>query len=165
MNGGRCLIMNEQQTEEGFSRIELRLEQEKLKLEHERIALERERLDAARERMNDASDVQVTRDGQVSVRLSTVALSSIICLLVGGILGAVSTSVQHDRRGAARLKEALQALNIVEAEQVPAEPLPAIGPTNVVAAVEFPSVFQSRPMRVRTIRGKGDSGVSLIVVQ
>ncbi len=157
--------MNEQQTEEGFSRIELRLEQEKLKLEHERLALERERLDAARERLDGASGVQVSRDGQVSVRLSTVALSSIICLLVGGILGAVSMSIQHDRRGTARLKEALQVLNVVETEQVPASPLPSIGPTNTVAAAEFPSVFQSRPMRVRTIRGKNESGVSLIVVQ
>lgn len=157
--------MNEQQTEEGFSRIELRLEQEKLKLEHERLALERERLDAARERLDGASGVQVNRDGQVSVRLSTVALSSIICLLVGGILGAVSMSIQHDRRGTARLKEALQVLNDVEAEQVATAPLPSIGQTNTVAATEFPSVFQSRPMRVRTIRGKNESGVSLIVVQ
>jgi hypothetical protein len=156
--------MNEQQTEEGFSRIELRLEQEKLKLEHERLALERERLDAARERLNGATGVEVNRDGQVSVRLSTVALSSIICLLVGGILGAVSMSIQHDRRGTARLKEALQVLNDVEAEQVVESPVkPAT--TNAVAAVEFPSVFQSRPMRVRTIRGKNESGVSLIVVQ
>lgn len=157
--------MNEQQMEANFSQIELKLTQEKLKLEQERLALERERLEAARERMNDATKVQVTHDGQVSVRLSTVALSSIICLLVGGILGAVSMSVQHDRRGAARLKQALQALNVVETEQVTADPLPASGPTNTVAATEFPSVFQSRPMRVRTIRGKNDSGVSLIVVQ
>jgi hypothetical protein len=156
--------MNDQQTEEGFSRIELRLEQEKLKLEHERIALERERLEAARERLNVSSDVQVTRDGQVSVRLSTVTLSSIICLLLGGILGAVSMSIQHDRRGAARLNAALQALNAVETEQVAQAPVQS-GTTNVAAAVELPSVFQSRPMRVRTIRGQGDSGVSLIVVQ
>jgi hypothetical protein len=159
--------MSEQQTDEGLSRIELKLEQEKLKLEQERLALERERLQAARERMHDTSDVQMTHDGQVSVRLSTVALSSIICLLVGGILGAVSMSVQHDRRGAARLKETLQALNAVETTgQVAAEtPPPQIGPTNLAAVVEFPSVFQSRPTRVRTFRGKGDSGVSLIVVQ
>jgi hypothetical protein len=157
--------MNEQQTEEGFSRIELRLEQEKLKLEHERLALERERLDAARERLDGASGVQVNRDGQVSVRLSTVALSSIICLLVGGILGAVSMSIQHDRRGTARLKEALQALNIVETEQVVETPVKPAMTNAVAAAIEFPSVFQARPMRVRTIRGKGDSGVSLIVVQ
>ena len=162
-----AVYMSEQQTEEGFSRIELRLEQEKLKLEHERIALERERLEAVRERLNDPSHVQVTRDGQVSVRLSTVALSSIICLLVGGILGAVSMSIQHDRRGAERLKQALEVLNTVETQQVAETPPPTPnGPTNAVAAaVEFPSVFQSRPMRVRTIRGKSDSGVSLIVVQ
>ncbi len=158
-------MMNDQQMESNFSQIELKLTQEKLKLEQERLALERERLEAARERMNDATKVQVTRDGQVSVRLSTVALSSIICLLVGGILGAVSMSLQHDRRGAARLKEALQALNVVETEQVVESPVKPATTNAVAAAIEFPSVFQSRPMRVRTIRGKGDAGVSLIVVQ
>jgi len=164
MNGGHCLLMNEQPTEENFSRIELKLEQEKLKLEQERLALERERLEAARERLNDPSQVQVTRDGQVSVRLSTVTLSSIICLLVGGILGAFSMSLQHDRRGAERLKQALEVLNTVETQQVAEAPAPETR-TNTVATAEVPSVFQMRPMRVRTIKGKGDSGVSLIVVQ
>jgi hypothetical protein len=157
-------MMNEQQMETNFSQIELKLTQEKLKLEQERLALERERLEAARERMNDATHVQVTRDGQVSVRLSTVTLTSIICLLVGGILGAVSMSVQHDRRGAARLREALSVLNVLEAEPVAEVPAKGVT-TNAVATVEVPFVRDTRPIRVRTIKGKGDSGVSLIVVQ
>jgi hypothetical protein len=151
-----------------FSRIELKLEQEKLKIEHERLSLERERLEAARERMKDASNVQVNREGQLSVRLSTVALSSIICLLVGGILGALSMSIQHDRRGAARLQEVMKTLNAVEVEPQVAEVTPASSPTNAVAAVVPRPTPTPRPAWVRTIKakgGSGDSGVSLIVVQ
>ena len=157
--------MSEQQVDEELSRVELKLEQEKLKIEHERLALERERLEAARERMNEASKVQVSRDGQLSVRLSTVTLSSIICLLVGGILGAFSMSVQHDRRGAARLQEVMRSLNAVEEEQV-AETPAKNSATNVVAAVTPRTAPVTRPM-VRTIKAKGgtgDSGVSLILI-
>lgn len=153
--------------DENLSRIELKLEQEKLKIEHERLVLERERLEAARERMRDASNVQVNRDGQASVRLSTVAFSSIICLLVGGILGALSMSIQHDRRGAARLQEVMKTLNAVEVEPQVAELTPVSSSTNAVAAVVPRPTPPPRPAWVRTIKakGSGESGVSLIVVQ
>lgn len=157
--------MSEQQPDEGLSRIELKLEQEKLKIEHERLALERERLEAARERMNEASKVQVNRDGQLAVRLSTVTLSSIICLLVGGILGAFSMSIQHDRRGAARLQEVMRSLNAVEEEQVVEGPAKN-NTTNAVAVVAPRPAPVARPL-VRTIKAKGsagDSGVSLILI-
>jgi len=158
--------MNEQMDGE-LSRIELKLEQEKLKIEHERLVLERERLEAARERLRDASNVQVNRDGQASVRLPTVALSAIICLLVGGILGAFSMSIQHDRRGAARLQEVMKTLNAVEEEPRVAEATPASSQTNRVAAVVPRPTLPPRPAWVRTIKakGSGESGVSLIVVQ
>jgi hypothetical protein len=157
--------MNELQPEEELSRIELKLEQEKLKIEHERLALERERLESARERMNEVSKVQVNRDGQLSVRLSTVALSSIICLLVGGILGAFSMSIQHDRRGAARLQEVMRSLNAVEEEHVVEAPVES-SETNAVAVVPPRPAPMVRPL-VRTIRARGssgDSGVSLILI-
>jgi hypothetical protein len=158
--------MNEQMDGE-FSRTELKLEQEKLKIEHERLALERERLEAARERLRDASNMQVNRDGQASVRLSTVAFSSIICLLVGGILGAFSMSIQHDRRGVARLQEVMKTLNAVEEDPRVAGGTPANSQTNVVAAVVPSPTQPMRPAWVRTIKanGRGESGVSLIVVQ
>jgi hypothetical protein len=150
-----------------FSRIELKLEQEKLKIEHERLSLERERLEAARERMKDASNVQVNREGQLSVRLSTVALSSIICLLVGGILGALSMSIQRDRQGAARLQEVMKSLKVVEEDTQIAETTPASSSTNAVAALTPRPTPPPRPARIRTIKaiGSGESGVSLIVVQ
>lgn len=157
-----------EQMEEGFSRIELRLEQEKLKIEHERLALERERLEVARERMNATSKVQVNREGQLSVRLPTVALSSIICLLVGGILGSFSMSIQYDRRNTARLQEVMKTLNAVEVEPRLAEATSPGSGTNTVAAVTQRPMPAPRPAWVRTIKAKGssgDSGVSLIVVQ
>ena len=158
--------MNEQIDGE-FSRIELKLEQEKLKIEHERLVLERERLEAARERMKDASNVQVNREGQASVRLSTVALSAIICLLVGGILGALSMSIQRDRQGAARLQEVMKSLKVVEEDPQVAEATLASSPTNAVATLAPRPAPSPRPARVRTIKaiGSGESGISLIVVQ
>lgn len=158
--------MNEQIDGE-FSRIELKFEQEKLKIEHERLALERERLEAARERMKDASNVQVNREGQASVRLSTVALSAIICLLVGGILGALSMSIQRDRQGAARLQEVMKSLKVVEDDPQVAEATLASSPTNAVATLTPRQAPSPRPARVRTIKaiGSGESGISLIVVQ
>jgi hypothetical protein len=157
----------DEQTDGELSRIELKLEQEKLKIEHERLALERERLEAARERMSDASNMQVNREGQASVRLSTVALSAIICLLVGGILGALSMSIQHDRRGVARLQEVMKTLNAVEEEARLAEVTPASNPTNAVVAVVPRPAPLPQPTWVRTIKTKrsGESGISLIVVQ
>lgn len=156
--------MSEQMDGE-LSRIELKLEQEKLKIEHERIALERERLDAARERMKDATQVQVNRDGQLSVRVSTVALSSIICLLVGGILGALSMSIQYDRIRAARLQEVMRSLNALEEDPRVVEATGALS-TNTVATLA-PRPLPSRPAWIRTVKAKGgnESGVSLIVVQ
>jgi len=157
-----------EQMEEELSRSELKLEQEKLKLEHERVALERERLDAARERMKDAKEVHVSRDGQVSVRLSTVALSSIICLLVGGILGAFSMSIQYDRRRASRLQEVMQSLNVIEEEAQIAEVMSANASTNTVATQSPRPTQAPRSAWIRTVKSKGaggGSGVSLIVVQ
>ncbi|MCL1919913.1 MAG: hypothetical protein FWG50_02370 [Kiritimatiellaeota bacterium] len=157
-----------------LSRMEWKIEQEKLTLVRERIALEQERLEAMRERVKAEGELRIGQDGRMTMRLSSVALSSIICLLVGGILGAFSMSVRHDRRTAAqerskaaRVQEIVQSLNadatVVEAEVAEAAPPPG-GETNEtrVAAAPVPA---PRPLQVKTITKGSGSGISLIVVQ
>ncbi len=74
--------------DEALSRTELQIEQEKLKLERERILLERERLESARQRVQAQEGLHTDQNGRLAVKLSTLILVSIICTLVGGILGA-----------------------------------------------------------------------------
>lgn len=144
-SGGRA-------AEEALSRTELQIEQEKLKLERERILLERERLEAMRDRMKMEAGLHVGKDGKPSVALSSVALVSIICLLVGGILGAFSTSVQRDRRSAARLQEVMQTLSAVSPEGVGTN-------AGAAASAELPSWL-------KTMQPKGaHAGISLVVIQ
>jgi len=167
--------MDEQ--EEALSRVEWKLAQEKLRLEHERLALERERLEVMRERM------ETETSGRTTVRLSSVALSSIICLLVGGILGAFSMTVRNDREKAEierralaqeearaqRLQDLVQSLSggaEMEEEPMTLAPLPQAEETNEVRVAASTSTPAPRPLQVKAIRPKGSgSGISVIVVQ
>ena len=161
--------MDGQTDDEALSRIEWKIEQEKLKLERERIALERERLEAMRERVKAETELRIGQDGRMTMRMSSVALCSIICLLVGGILGAFSMSVRHDRNRTTRLQEVMQSLGagamVEETSVVLAPPPPQPGETNVVAVTTTPAPT-AKPLQVKTVRPKGsDSGISLIIVQ
>lgn len=138
--------------EEALSRTELQIEQEKLRLERERILLERERLEAARDRVRAEHGLRLGLDGRPSVTVSTLALVSIICLLVGGILGAVSTSVQRDRRSAARLQEVMETLAASTPEGLA---------TNGLA-----SASGEMPAWLKTMKPQGQhAGISLVVIQ
>ena len=158
--------MDEKMDEDVLSRVEWKLEQEKLKLERERIALERERLDAMRER------VKIEQGGRGTMRLSSAVLCSIICLLAGGMLGAFSMSVRHDRNRTVRLQEVMQSLGagaVVEDTSVvlTSVPVPEGTASNEVAILAAP-VSAPRPLQVKTVRPKGGesgSGISLIVIQ
>jgi len=143
--------MNEMEERE-ISKIEMKLEQEKMKLEHERILLERERLEAVRERVKMEADMRIGRDGSLSVRLSSVVLSSIVCLLLGGILGALSMSIRQERRGSARLQEVMQSLGSADS---------FLSRTNALGELSADA-----PAWLRAIKAQGGgSGISLIVVQ
>lgn len=138
--------------DETLSRTELQIEQEKLKLERERILLERERLEAMRDRVRLEDGLRIGKDGKPAVTLSSMTLISIICVLVGGILGALSTSIQRDRRSAARLQEVMQTL---------AAAAPANGSTNASA-----SASAEMPAWLKTMQPKGaHAGISLVVIQ
>ncbi len=142
-----------QKADDTLSRTELQIEQEKLKLERERILLERDRLEAMRDRLKIESSLRVDRDGKPSVAISTMALLSIICLLVGGILGAVSMSVQRDRRSTARLQEVMRTLASDAA----------------VSAKGTNAVFESSsemPAWLKAMKPKDAyAGISLVVIQ
>ena len=168
--------MDGQAEDDVLSRMEWKIEQEKLKLERERITLERERLEAVRERVKAESELRVGQDGRMVLRLSTVAFCSIICLLVGGILGAFSMSVRHDQRTTAQersraafVQEMVQSLSSEGAaveEAVGALAPPAEGVTNVARVAAAEAAPSPRALQVKTIRPKGgESGISLIVVQ
>jgi hypothetical protein len=135
-------------TEETFTHTELLLEQEKIKLEHERILLEHERLDIARERLGaDAS-------GRTAIKLSTVVLLSIICTLIGGILGALSASTQLYHYNTARMQNMVQTLRTTVPDAVAVV-------TNEIAASE-----NELPGWLKAMKPKGAySGVSLVVIQ
>ena len=140
--------------EETLSRTDLQIEQEKLKLEHERILVERERLEAMRDRVKAEESFHTNKSGKLSVTVSTLTLVSIICLLVGGILGAFSTSVRLDRRNAARLQEVMQTLATAAPES-----LGVMTNTSTSAAAEMPSWL-------KTMKPKGvHTGISLVVIQ
>jgi hypothetical protein len=139
-------------SEETLSRTELQIEQEKLKLERERILLERDRLETMRDRMKIESQMHLDRAGKPSVAMSTLALVSIICLLLGGIFGAFSTSVQRDRRSAARLQEVMKTLG---SDTASAE----TGTNAVPTPADMPSWL-------KTMKPKdAHAGISLVVIQ
>lgn len=141
--------------EEALSRTELQIEQEKLKLERERILLERERLEAMRDRVRMESSLHVDGRGKPSVALSTMVFLSIIFLLVGGILGAFTMSLQRDRRSAARLQEVMQTLATAAPEDVEG------GLTNRLS-----SAVSDAPAWLKTMKPKGaHTGISLVVIQ
>lgn len=99
-----------------LSQTELQLEQEKIKLERERLALERERLEASRERLEKSHGLTADSSGKLTVPLSTLILVSIIFTLLGGILGALSTSTHLARRNTHRLQEVMQSLAVASVE-------------------------------------------------
>ena len=140
--------------EEALSRTELQIEQEKLKLERERILLERERLESVRDRVKAEQGLRTDKNGKLSVTLSTLTLVSIICLLVGGILGAFSTSTHLDRRNTARLQEVMQTLASASPE--------SLG----VVTNESGTVTSELPAWLKAVKPKGThSGISLVVIQ
>lgn len=139
--------------EEGLSRAELQIEHEKLKLERERILLERERLENTRARVRNESSM-LGPDGRTAFSLSTVALVSIICLLVGGMLGALTSTVRRDYR----LQKVMRTL----AESTPGEEglAAADGDTNVTA-----QAGSGLPPWLRTMKPKSAySEISLVVI-
>ena len=140
--------------EEALSRTELQIEQEKLKLERERILLERERLESVRDRVKAEQGLRTDKNGKLSVTLSTLTLVSIICLLVGGILGAFSTSTHLDRRNTARLQEVMQTLATASPE--------AVG----VVTNTSGEVTKEMPAWLKAMKPKGaHAGISLVVIQ
>ncbi len=140
--------------EETLSRTELQIEQEKLKLERERILLERERLESMRDRVKVQESIHADKNGKLSVTLSTLTLVSIICLLVGGILGAFSTSARLDRRNTARLQEVMQTLATASPESVG------------ISTNESTSANAEMPSWLKAMKPKGShTGISLVVIQ
>lgn len=140
--------------EETLSRTELLIEQEKLKLERERILLERERLEAVRDRVKMEHGMRTDKNGKLSVALSTLTLVSIICLLLGGILGAFSTSMHLDRRNSARLQEVMQTLATASPESLG-------GGTNTSG-----QAVSEMPSWLKAMKPKGAyAGISLVVIQ
>lgn len=141
--------------DETLSRTELQIEQEKLKLERERILLERERLESMRDRVKMEEGFHTDKNGKLSVTVSTLTLVSIICLLVGGILGAFSTSTHLDRRNAARLQEVMQTLASASPETIGV----STNESGAAAAAEMPSWLKA-------MKPKGaHTGISLVVIQ
>ncbi len=139
--------------DETLSRTELQIEQEKLKLERERILLERERLEAVRDRVKAHEGLRTDTNGKLSVPLSTLILISIICTLVGGIMGAFSTSMRLDRRNSARLQEVMQTLA-------------AASPEVVTVSNQTESASSELPGWLKAMKPKGaHAGISLVVIQ
>ncbi len=141
--------------EETLTRAEIQIEQEKLKLERERMLLERERLEAARERNKIRGALYTDQQGKLRVKLSSVIMISIICSLLGGILGALSTSIHLDRRRNARLHEVMQTLasNQTEVEVATNESV------NVAVESKLPTWLQVMSPK------KAYTGVSVLVIQ
>jgi hypothetical protein len=146
--------MDTDDKDEAPSRTELQIEQEKLKLERERILLERERLEAVRDRLQAQRGLHTDKNGKLSVTLSTLILVSIICTLVGGILGAFSTSTHLDRRNTARLQEVMQTLASVSPEPI------------AVATNEATGASSDLPTWLKAMKPKSaHAGISLVVIQ
>ncbi len=138
--------------EETLSRTELLIEQEKLKLERERLMLERERLESARERERAQKDFRIDSNGKQVVAVSSLVFISIICLLVGGIMGAFSTSFQVNRSRTRRVREVMESLSAVA---------PEMSMTN-----QYAGVSTNMPAWLQTMKPRGaHAGISLVVIQ
>ena len=138
--------------EETLSRTEMMIEQEKLKLERERMLLERERLEAVRERANVEKEFRIDNSGKQVVTFSSTVFISIICLLMGGILGAFSTSFHINRSRAERVREVMASLSSVA---------PGMTMTNQYAGGSTNMPAWLRAMKPR----ESHSGISLVVIQ
>ena len=137
------------------SKAEIQLEQEKLRLERERILLEQERLATARERLeSQAQMMRATVSGKPAVPVSTTILISIICTLLGGILGAVSSSLHQNYQKNAKLQQVMDTLATVPPEEL------ANGTNSV------PAESGSVPAWLKAMKPRGShSGISLVVIQ
>ena len=89
---------------------DLKLEQEKLRLERERILLEQERLKAMRANIQIEAKLDSEHNRGRTFTLPTVALVSIICLLVGGIAGAFTANLRREQQKTQHLQEIMRAL-------------------------------------------------------
>ncbi len=65
---------------------DLALEREKLQIERERLALERERLQTERENYRQTVSLSNRAAGRMTLPVSTLVLSLIVALLLGGII-------------------------------------------------------------------------------
>jgi len=138
--------------EETLTRTEMMIEQEKLKLERERMLLERERLEAVRERANIDKNFQIDGNGKQLVSVTSMIFISIICLLMGGILGAFSTSFQMNRSRTERVREVMASLSSVN---------PDMTMTN-----QYAGGATNMPAWLRTMKPQSaHAGISLVVIQ
>lgn len=64
------------------------LEREKLQIERERLALERERLETERESYKHTVSLSNRAAGRMNVPVSTMVLSLVVMLLLGGMAGS-----------------------------------------------------------------------------
>lgn len=67
---------------------EIALEREKLQIERERLALERERLETERESYKHTVSLSNRAAGRMNVPVSTMVLSLVVMLLLGGMAGS-----------------------------------------------------------------------------
>ncbi|MBR4170227.1 MAG: hypothetical protein IKR48_01090 [Kiritimatiellae bacterium] len=151
---------------------ELKLESEKLKLERERLAIEKERIQAAQERIQSQMKAIATDGkGKLMVNFPTLILVSIICMLLGGILGAFSTTFSANLREKQQLSAERERLSdlvrTLEDSQpqvhVPVQPLAGTNRTGVAATRQQTSSSESPPLPSKP-KGRYDN-VSLIVIK
>ncbi len=90
---------------------ELALEREKLQIERERLALERERLENERQSYRHTVALSNSAAGRLTIPVSTLVLSIITSLLLGGIISLWLTSGRGADSGeiAATIAQALDA--------------------------------------------------------
>jgi hypothetical protein len=92
------------------SRAELAIAREKVQIERERLALERERSMAERERWKTDHALRLRAEGR-GIALSTLIYVGIICMLTGGIVGAL-VGGRHREALARNTLANLQSLNV-----------------------------------------------------
>ena len=124
---------------------ELALEREKLQIERERLALERERLENERQSYRHTVALSNSAAGRLTIPVSTLVLSIITSLLLGGIISLWLTS----RRGADSGEIAASIAHALDADDFG-------DGTNV-----FPSV---RSPLIRAINRKGRTGGYLLIL-
>ena len=142
------------QENDQLSRAELQIEQEKLRLERERIALEQERLQSARDRIEVQAQAQADSSGRLKVSVSTLVMSSMIAALVGGILGALSTSMHTTFQNKARLRQVMETLATKNVQTIQTE-------SNRVETASG-----EMPVWLKTMKPRGaHAGISLVFIQ